>query len=671
MSDAGKTREQLLEELATLRQASGLLHAIINGITDPIFVKDRTGHYLLINAAAARLLGQSPAEVVGQSPTALFTPETAEQIVAGDQRAIASGQSQTYEEEIEIAGARRSFLTTRAPYRDAGGEVQGVLGIARDITEHKQAQGLLEVQRQVLERLSTDAPLSEVLEVLAGAIEAQAQDMLCSILLLDEDGTTLRHGAAPSLPADYCHTIDGAKIGPRVGSCGTAAYLGKPVIVTDIASDPLWADYRHLALPYGLRACWSTPIKSATGKGLGTFAVYYRTPRGPEAYELRLVEVSTHLAALAIERRRAQDALRESQGRFEAFMDDSPAVAWMKDEELRFVYVNRTWEQRFQRSLAEIRGRTDLDIRPTEVGERLRQHDRDVLAAGNAKVFEEMVPNPDGRPRYWQVYKFPFTDAAGKRYVGGVAVDVTERKEAEARRLAYAERLEELSRRVLEAQEEERRHLARELHDEFGQLLTGINLNLRAIRARLAAEARPGVEDSINAVTEAIRQTRNFSLDLRPPVLDDFGLVPALRWYVERLSGRAELVVELETDLPGGRLPTHIETACFRIAQEALTNVLRHARARRVRVEAKQHGPRVYLSIRDDGVGFVVPSVTGEGAHTEGFGLLGMQDRARLVGGQMAVESAPGLGTLIRVEIPVAAAPASGGNEAKETHNRS
>jgi PAS domain S-box-containing protein len=639
-----------------LRQASGLVHAVSEGINDTLFVKDRAGRYLMMNSAGALRLGKSLAEVLGQGDASLFAPETAERILADDRRVIASGRAETFEETILSAGTRRAYLTTKAPYRDARGEVQGVLGIARDITEQKRAEGLLEVQRQVLERVSTDAPLAEVLEVLARAIEGQSPGTACSVLLLEEDGVTLRHGAAPSLPAEYCRAVDGIAIGPAVGSCGTAAYLGQPVVVEDIATDPLWTPYRQLALPHGLRACWSTPILCPAGKVLGTFAVYYREPRGPDAYDLQLVGVSTHLAALAIERKRAAAALRQSEARFQAFMDHSPAVAWTKDERLRIVYVNRTWEHRFRRTLAEVRGLTDLDFRPPEVGERLREHDRQVLATGQALALEEVVPDPDGRLRYWQAYKFPFGDAAGNRYVGGMAVDITERKKAEEERRAYTERLEALSRRVLEAQEAERRHLARELHDEFGQLLTGISLNLRAIRAGLGAEARPWLEESIAAVAEAIRQTRNFSLDLRPSILDDFGLGAALRWCAERQAQRAGLAVELETDLPGERPPAHVETACFRIAQEALTNVVRHARARRVRVEAKRRGPEIHIRICDDGVGFDLASVRAEAVEAGGFGLLGMQDRARLVGGQIAVESRPGGGTRIQVRIPLAPA---------------
>src|SRR5262249_12183918 len=215
--------------------------------------------------------------------------------------------------------------------------------------------------------------------------------------------------------------------------------------------------------------------------------------------------------------------------------------------------------------------------------------------------------------------------------VGGMAVDISELKEAEAQRLAYAEQQEAFSRRVLEAQEEERRFLARELHDEFGQLLTGIKLNLQAIRAGLGAKAPPRLEESINAVAEAIRHTRDFSLDLRPSLLEDFGLGPALRWYAERLRGRDALAVELETHLPGERLPAHEQTACFRIVQEALTNVVRHARAHRVHIVAIREGTEVHLSVRDDGVGFDAA------APVEGLGLFGMQDRARLVGGRLVV----------------------------------
>jgi GAF domain-containing protein len=137
--------------------------------------------------------------------------------------------------------------------------------------------------------------------------------MLCSVLLLSEDGDHIRHGAAPSLPEDYVKAIDGAPIGPKNGSCGTAMYRGEPVVVTDILVDKLWEDYRDLAAPTGLRACWSTPILSGRGKVLGSFAMYYREPRSPTGAEANLTDVATRIAGLAIEHQAAREILARTQ----------------------------------------------------------------------------------------------------------------------------------------------------------------------------------------------------------------------------------------------------------------------------------------------------------------------------------------------------------------------
>ena len=170
----------------------------------------------------------------------------------------------------------------------------------------KQQDDFRRGQSKILQRLAANAPLPEILERLVLLIEAQSPGMLCSILLLSEDGDHVRHGAAPSLPKAYVEAIDGAAIGPKVGSCGTAMYRGEPVVVTDISVDPLWEDFRELALANGLRACWSTPILSGRGKVLGSFAMYYREPRSPAGEEQHLTDVATKLAAEAIEHKLRQ-----------------------------------------------------------------------------------------------------------------------------------------------------------------------------------------------------------------------------------------------------------------------------------------------------------------------------------------------------------------------------
>ena len=165
------------------------------------------------------------------------------------------------------------------------------------------SEEFLAQQEDVRVMIAANDPLSEVLTKLVLMIEAQAPNMLASILLLSYDGNHVRHAVAPSLPGSYVKVIDGSPIGPKHGSCGTAMFRGEPVMVTDILTDPLWDDYREYATAIGMRACWSTPIMSSKGKVLGSFAMYYREPRGPNDREQHLTQVATKLAAEAIEQK--------------------------------------------------------------------------------------------------------------------------------------------------------------------------------------------------------------------------------------------------------------------------------------------------------------------------------------------------------------------------------
>jgi signal transduction histidine kinase len=195
----------------------------------------------------------------------------------------------------------------------ASGEFVGIL---MDVTERRLAQALRDGESRILEMIARDAPLEEILEHLVLVVEAQFTGLLCSVLLLDEDGQHARHGAAPSLPKPYSKAIDGLSIGPNAGSCGTAMYRRETVVVTDILQDPLWEPYRSLVEPYGFRACWSTPILAHSGQALGSFAMYYREPRSPSAPETHALELATHLAGIAIERKLAREErerLRQAQ----------------------------------------------------------------------------------------------------------------------------------------------------------------------------------------------------------------------------------------------------------------------------------------------------------------------------------------------------------------------
>jgi signal transduction histidine kinase len=226
-------------------------------------------------------------------------------------------------------------------------------------------------------------------------------------------------------------------------------------------------------------------------------------------------------------------------------------------------------------------------------------------------------------------------------------------------------RLYTLSRQLIEAQEAERRRIARELHDEIGQALALIKLNIRAVQpmARTSALA-PRLEQSLGIIEATLLRVRALALDLRPAMLDDLGLVAALRWYVDQQAQVSGLAAEVHAQMNGDRLPSEIETVCFRIVQEALTNILRHAQAQHVQVQVEQCADAIWLTIQDDGVGFDAGQVLAQAIQGTSGGLLGMRERAALCGGQLTIESAPASGTTIHISIPLespsAGAPPAG-----------
>ncbi|GIJ08114.1 GAF domain-containing protein [Micromonospora andamanensis] len=274
-------------------------------------------------------------------PLVEIMPELADQgFIALLDQVYRTGEPYTGRDARIVLGeephAREAYFDfTYEPRRDAGGTVIGIRVIGVEITQVKHAQRLMAEHRAMLEQIARQAPLAEVLDGMARCIENLApQEMLVSVLLADPDGKHLRHGAAPSLPDFYNQAIDGIATGEGVGSCGTAAHRREPVIVTDIAADPFWADFRDLAGRAGLAACWSTPILARDGSLLGTFAMYHRTPRVPQDTDLALARVFAGTAALAIERHHIEQAKLAAEAQARAAHDEL-AKAVRAERELR------------------------------------------------------------------------------------------------------------------------------------------------------------------------------------------------------------------------------------------------------------------------------------------------------------------------------------------------
>ncbi|HKQ29761.1 MAG TPA: diguanylate cyclase, partial [Burkholderiales bacterium] len=296
-----------------LRESEERYRIVAETATDAIVTMDDRGQIKFVNRATERIFGYPAQELIGRPLTMLISERLREAHEASLRHFLDKGEKHFDWQRVELHGLHRdgheiSLEISFGEFQEGGKHL--FTGILRDITERRRADALRNGEARVLEMIATGAPLNDTLAELMRLTESQADGMLCSVLLLDEDGQHLRNGAAPSLPEGYIKLIESIAIGPQVGSCGTAAYRGEAVIVDDIQTDPLWTDYRNVAAEYGLRACWSTPIFSRQGKVLGTFAMYYREVRSPGKHERYLLDIATHLAGIAIERDRAEERVR-------------------------------------------------------------------------------------------------------------------------------------------------------------------------------------------------------------------------------------------------------------------------------------------------------------------------------------------------------------------------
>jgi len=299
-------------------------------------------------------------------------------------------------------------------------------------------------ERDVLERIAGGAPLADILERIVRLVEGQAPGMRCSILLLDREQGAVRYGAAPSLPPEFSRAIDGQPIGPTAGSCGAAAYLGERVVVEDIAVHPFWTAYKHLALPHGLRACWSSPIFFPRREVLGTFAMYYREPRGPLPREVAWVEAATHLAAIAIGHDAAAQALRRSEAHYRRIADTAHEGIWLLDTAGRTLFANRRLAEILRSRPADLAGAAIVDF--LDAASRAEVERK--LAAplgGEPEQHDVRLHRPDGTDVWAIVSSSPVSDDDG-RLVGAVLIGDLKERRAIAAAVAGRAPLQEFAR---------------------------------------------------------------------------------------------------------------------------------------------------------------------------------------------------------------------------------
>ncbi len=343
------------------------------------------------------------------------------------------------------------------------------------------------------------------------------------------------------------------------------------------------------------------------------------------------------------ERKHAHEALKASENRLQAILNNTSAVVYLKDAQSRYMMVNRRFEELFKIQQAEIVGKTDAEVFPSDVVAKLQANDRQIRDTGLPLQFEEVVPHDDGPHTYISV-KFPVFNAGGQcNAVGGISTDITVRKKA----LEALEEEQELLRHTIEVQDQERQLVTYEIHDGLVQYATAALMQLEGIRDRVQPDAvAERIDNVLGILRKTIDEGRRIINGIHATVLDDCGVVAAVQQLIED-EDRAHVQVEFVKDEDLGRMAPNIEVAIYHIAQEALTNVYKHSQSEKVQIELSRRGDRVHLEVRDRGVGFT-PPISSQGVH----GLRGMSERARIAGGQCTIRSAPGKGTQVIADLP-------------------
>ena len=536
----------------------------------------------LLNQRWLDYTGLSSEEGRGWGWQAAIHPDDLGKLMATWLGLLASGEPGQEEARLRrFDGEYRWFLFRAVPVRDDQGRIVRWHGTNTDIEDQKRAEAalhwseaLLAGQKRVLEMIAKGDALPRILDALCRVVEEQSSDVLSSFLLLDANGIHLRHGAAPRLPNSYIEAIDGVAIGPTGGSCITAAYRSAPVVVSDIAVDPLWADYRHLPLAHGLRACWSAPIISSEGKVLGTFAMYYREPRSPSPQDLYVLEQIASLAAISIKHQRAEEKLRQDEMELRRIVDAVPQAINVMDPNGKVLYANK--------GVLDYTGLSIEDVKAEDFRARIFHPDdfqnikverERLLAAGLPFEIEQRARRKDGQFRWFLIRYNPLRDDQGhviRWYATGT--DIEDRKQAEERmrneNLALREEIDRASmfEEIVGSSNALRvvlQHVAKVAPTDstvliLGETGTGKELIARAIHKRSKRSARAFIGVNCAAIPSSLIASELFGHEKG-----------AFTGALQRRLGRFELADGGTIFLDEiGDLPTDTQNALLRVLQE-------------------------------------------------------------------------------------------------------
>ena len=599
-----------LEETRSARNAAEQQYRqIFEHAGEGIFQSTPEGRYLTANPALARMYGfDSPAELI-RSRTDISRETYVEPTRREEFKRLLEerGSVGGFEHEIRRKDGSAIWISVNAhAVRDEAGKIIYYEGTAQDITERKR----------------TEQALRESEERYRDLVE-NSHELICTH---DLDGTILSVNRAAQELWGY----------------ELSEFVGKNIrdILAPAVRDQ-FGMYMQRILKEGAT---SGPMLIETRSGEHRLLEYYNSLR-TEGVAAPIVR---GIARDITEARRAEQALRESEERYRELFDNSKDAFYVHDINGVYTSVNRAAEKLSGYSREEIVGKHFSQFMTPEYARQVQRQLQKKLEAAVETTYEIEIITKKGRQVPVEISSRLIFEQGVAVGVQGCVRDISEKKKVQEAARNY-------SRRLIEAQEAERRRISRELHDQVGQILTAVKMNLHALQHKCAQpEILLSINDNLKVIDEAVDQIRDLSIDLRPLLLDDLGLVVALRWYLERQTRNLGIPAKfvsgsLDED---DRFSSELETACFRIVQEGVTNIVRHARATRISVRLERVVSDLVLLITDDGAGFDARLLrSGNGSAT--LGLRGMEERAQAIGGSITIDSAPALGTEICARFPI------------------
>jgi formate hydrogenlyase transcriptional activator len=386
--------------------------------------------------------GLSLDEALGWGWTAAVHPDDLDLLTNRWRALLASGQPGEIEARLRRHdGEYRRFLFRAEPVRDSRGDIFKWYGANTDIEDRKRAESLLAAEKRTLEMIAGGAPLTDILLSLCDTIDAQSPKIISTAMLMDPDGKRLWPVAGHRIPKGWIEAITPLTIGANVGSCGRAAALKQRVVASDIATDPLWVDWRELALAHGLRAAWSQPLLSRSQEVLGTFAMYYREPSTPSESDLRLIEGAANVAVIAIEGERSQaaltrafDEIAKSEAELRTIIDAIPQLIIATGADGKFLYANQAVLDYTGLTREEVMSESFAEVFHSEDSERLGDERDAAISRGVPFEYERRMRRRDGQYRWVLAQYKPLRDEAGNiiRWYA-TATDIDDRKQAEER----------------------------------------------------------------------------------------------------------------------------------------------------------------------------------------------------------------------------------------------